>query len=73
MPKFDKLSDLSEKELREYTSYLLTTEGNKAARKIGAGNLVDHAVCERATTDVWNLYRYGNVLKAVYIQDLTTS
>ncbi len=71
MPKFDKLSDLSEKEFRDYTSYLLTTEGNKAARKIGADNLIDHAVCECATNDVWNLYRYGDVLKVVYIKTLS--
>lgn len=70
MPKFDKLSDLSEKEFREYTSYLLTTEGNKAAKKIGADKLIDHAVRERATDDVWNLYRYGDVLKVVYIKTL---
>lgn len=71
MPKFDKLSYLSEKEFREYTSYLLTTEGNKAARKIGADNLIDQAVRERATNGVWNLYRYGDVLKVVYIKTLS--
>lgn len=71
MPKFDKLSDLSEKEFREYIAYHLTVEGNKAARKIGADNLIDHAVHECATNDVWNLYRYGDVLKAVYIKTLS--
>lgn len=70
MPKFDKLSGLSEKEFKEYVSYHLSVEGNKAARKIGADKLIDHAVRERATDDVWNLYRYGNVLKVVYIKTL---
>lgn len=70
MPKFNKLSELSEKEFREYSSYLLNVEGKKAANKIGADNLVNHAIRESTRCDVWNLYRYGDVLKVVYIKTL---
>lgn len=74
MPKFDKLSDLSPTELREYTAYLSNTEGNRAARRLGAEKLIEKPFSidlkENATHDVWNFYRYGNVLKAVYIKSL---
>lgn len=74
MPKFDKLSDLTPKELREYTAYLTDSEGNRAVKRLKLEKTVEKPFLtdlkDNATHDIWNFYRYGNVLKVVYIKTL---
>lgn len=69
MPKFDKLSDLTAKQLDEYILYLETEEAKKIiARRPPPTTTPPSEPKQHATHDVFNIYRYGDIIKVVYLK-----
>lgn len=69
MPKFNKLSDLTAKQLEEYISYLETQEAKKIiARRPPPTTTPPSEPKQHATHDVFNIYRYGDIIKVVYLK-----
>ena len=69
MPKFNKLSDLTAKQLDEYILYLETEEAKKIiARRPPPTTTPPSEPKQHATHDVFNIYRYGNIIKVVYLK-----
>ena len=68
MPKFNKLSDLTAKQLEEYISYLETEEAKKIiARRPPPTTTPPSEPKQHAAHDVFNIYRYGDIIKVVYL------
>ena len=73
MPKFNKLSDLTAKQLKEYISYLETEEAKKIiARRPPPTTTPPSEPKQHATHDVFNIYRYGDIIKVVYLKTCPT-
>jgi len=69
MPKFNKLSDLTAKQLDEYILYLETEEAKKIiARRPPPTTTPPSEPKQHATHDVFNIYRYGDIIKVVYLK-----
>ena len=69
MPKFNKLSDLTAKQLDEYILYLETEEAKKIiARRPPPTTTPPSEPKQHATHAVFNIYRYGNIIKVVYLK-----
>lgn len=69
MPKFNKLSDLTAKQLDEYILYLETEEVKKIiARRPPPTTTPPSEPKQHATHDVFNIYRYGDIIKVVYLK-----
>lgn len=69
MPKFNKLSDLTANQLDEYILYLETEEAKKIiARRPLPTTTPPSEPKQHATHDVFNIYRYGDIIKVVYLK-----